>query len=142
MLSFVPYFFLYLHVCYVVRGGTLGIHQRGATQGVTELWLCMWGRHPTGNNAACLALSWLAFSHFPHYPQANWAALLLTPSWVHLRTSGTLWVSPMNSPVRLGVPPTAIPPQVFTVRGFNGVLPHAGTLSGEVCLAPHPGLSI
>ena len=30
--------------------------------------------------------SQLAFSHFPHYPQANWAILVLIPGWVGLCT--------------------------------------------------------
>ena len=34
----------------------------------------------------CLLSSWLAFSHFPHYPQANWALLVLILGWVGLCT--------------------------------------------------------
>ena len=30
--------------------------------------------------------SWLAFNHFPHYPQANGALLVLIPGWVGLCT--------------------------------------------------------
>ena len=32
----------------------------------------------------CLPGSWPAFSHFPCYPQANWALLVLIPKWVGL----------------------------------------------------------
>ena len=79
------------------------------------------------------------FSHFPHYPQANWA--LLMP--IHggggeaCVRSRTLWVSPTNSPVRLGVlllPPQ--PPQVFSVRRFETSFPPTGTLGCTICLAP------
>ena len=48
---------------------------------------------------------------------------------------GPCGVSPTNSPVRLGVSPTATTPQVFTVRGFEALFPHAGTLGCLVCLA-------
>ena len=57
VLSFGPYFFL--RACYVVRGGTLGVHQGRATH-VAVLWCCIWGSSPTGNNAACSALHHLS----------------------------------------------------------------------------------
>ena len=51
--------------------------------------------------------------------------------------SRTLWFSPMNSPVRLGVSPTdPQPPQVFSVRGFEALFPHTGALGCAICLAP------
>ena len=53
--------------------------------------------------------------------------------WVCVR-SRTLWVSPMNPTVRLGVSPAA--PQVFSVRGFEALFPHPGTLGCVVCLIP------
>ena len=34
----------------------------------------------------CLFCSLLTFSHFPRYPQASWALLVLIPVWVDLRT--------------------------------------------------------
>ena len=52
---------------------------------------------------------------------------------VHLRTP---WVPPVDSPVRLGVSPTASTPIVFSVRGFEALFPWAGTLGCVVCLAP------
>ena len=53
--------------------------------------------------------------------------------WVRSRA---LWVSPTNSPVRLGGSPATSSPQVFSVRGFEGFFPHTGTLGCRVCLAP------
>ena len=59
------------------------------------------------------------FSHLPHFPQSNWALLVLIfpDGWVCIR-SRPLWVSPTNSPVRLGVSPAAalIPTGVFNQR--------------------------
>ena len=51
--------------------------------------------------------------------------------------SGTLWVSPTNSPVRLGVSPAAAstPTGVFSQR-FEALFPRAGALGCMVCLAP------
>ena len=51
--------------------------------------------------------------------------------------SGTLWVSPTNSSVRLGVSPAAAstPTGVFSQR-FEALFPCAGTLGCVVCLAP------
>ena len=69
------------------------------------------------------------FSHFPRYPQAKWALLVLIPRWVVCVQSRTLLVPPMNSPVRLGVSPTAssTPTGVFNQK-FEALFPHAGTL--------------
>ena len=58
-----------------------------------------------------LAHSSLDFSHALHYPQSNWALLVLLPEWVGLCTS---------SPVSLGVSPAAASiPQVFAVSGLR-----------------------
>ena len=42
----------------------------------------------------------------------------------------------MNSPVRLGVSPAHQPPQIFSVRGFEALFPHIGTLGCVFCFAP------
>ena len=45
--------------------------------------------------------------------------------------------SRVNSPVRLGVSPAAIPPpQVFSVTGFEALFPLTGTVGCAVCLTP------
>ena len=59
-----------------------------------------------------------AFSHFLHYPQANWALLVLVPGGWFCVHSRTLWVSPMTSPVRLGVSPAASTPTGFFSQRF------------------------
>ena len=43
--------------------------------------------------------------------------------------------SPTNSPVRLGVSPTASTHTGFSVTGFEALFPHTGTLGCTVCLA-------
>ena len=67
----------------------------------------------------------------------NWALLVLIPRWVGLCPSRTLWVSPTNSPVRLGVSPAAAPPPtgVFSQR-FEVLFLHTGALGCVVCLVP------
>ena len=76
------------------------------------------------------------FSHFLHYPQANWAVLVLIPGGLGLCASRTLRVSPTNSPVRLGVSPTASTPTVVFNQRFEALFPHAGALGCVVYLAP------
>ena len=79
----------------------------------------------------CFLHSLWVFSHFPCYPQENWALLVLIPGWVVCVRSRALWVSPT-----MGVSPTAtsIPTSVFNQR-FEGVFPHAGALGCAVCFA-------
>ena len=59
--------------------------------------------------------------------------------------SRPLWVSPMTSPVRLGVSPAAAPTPtgVFNQRS-EALFPRAGALGCAVCFAPHclSGLSV
>ena len=84
-----------------------------------------------------LLCSLLVFSHFPRYPQSNWALLVLIPRWVGFVCSKTLWVSPWT--LLWGwefLPLSPQPPQVFSVRGFEALFPCSGTLGCVVCLAP------
>ena len=77
------------------------------------------------------------FSHFCCFTKSNWTLLVMIPGgWVCVH-SRTLWVSPMSSPVRLGVSPTAssIPTGVFSQR-FEALFPHAEALGCMVCLTP------
>ena len=86
----------------------------------------------------CLLLSsWLAFSHFLRYPPANWAFLGLIPGWVVLcNVLGPY--GPLQWTLLRGweflLPPQ--PSQVFTVRGFEALLPCSGTPGCVVCLTP------
>ena len=62
---------------------------------------------------------------------------MLILGWVVYVHSRTLWVSPTNSPLRLGVSPAAstTPTGVFSQR-IEALFPCAGTLGCSVCLAP------
>ena len=83
-----------------------------------------------------LLYSLTVFSYFPHYPQANWALLVLIPGgWVCVHTR-TLWVSAANSSVRLGVSPGAATPcGVFNQR-FEDLFTHIGALGFVVSCSP------
>ena len=74
------------------------------------------------------------FCHFLRFPQADCA---LSSEWVCVH-SRTLWVSPTNSSVRLGVFPAAAstPTGVFS-QWFEALFPHAGTLGCAVCHPVH-----
>ena len=62
--------------------------------------------------------SLLGFNDFLCYPQANWTLLVLIPGlWVCVHPR-TLWVSPANSPVKLGVYPTTTTPIGFYNQRF------------------------
>ena len=73
----------------------------------------------------CLLDSRPTFSHFPCFPLANWALLMLIPGgWVCV-CSRTLWVSPTDSPVRLGVSPaTSTPTGFYSQRCWGFIFPH------------------
>ena len=132
--SFIWAIYFFGVVCLVrIRGGALGVHQGRATL-VAVLWCCMWGRGPRGNNATCSPLCWISVtSPATHNQIGPW--VVISGGWVCVR-SRTLWVSPTNSPVRLGVSPTAasIPTGIFSQR-FQALFPCAGTLGCTVCLA-------
>ena len=98
---------------YVVRGGALGITRAGY-----PTWLCYGAVCGGRVKEGTVPLAWLlaSFQSLLCYPQANWALMVLIPMWVGI-CSRTLWVSPVNYPVRLGVSPTtAIPHRFFSQR--------------------------
>ena len=92
----------------------------------------MWGRGQRGNHAVCSALCWLSVTSSPTHNQIGPFWCWFSGDWFCV-CSRSLWVSPLNSPMRLGV---SQPSQVFSVRGFEALFPHTGTLSSMVCLAP------
>ena len=102
----------------------------------------MWGRVLIGNNGTCPTLCW--FSVTPSAPHNQigpfWCCSL--SGWVCVQ-SRPLWVSPRNSPVRLGVSPAtaSTPTGVFTQR-FEALFPHAGTLGCMVCFTSPPALPV
>ena len=120
--------------CYVVRGGALGICQSEATH-VAALWHCMWGRGPRGNSAASLALSQISLTSPASHKQIGPFWCQFPGEWFCV-LSGTLWVSPTNSPVRLGVSPTAATPTEYFSQRFEALFPRTGTLVCVVCVTP------
>ena len=94
----------------------------------------MWGRGPRGNNATWSAVCQLSVTSATTHKQIGPFWHWFPGGWVCIH-SRTLWVSPMNSTVRLGVPPIATSsPTVFSVRGFEVLFPCAGTLGSVVCV--------
>ena len=92
----------------IVMEGALGIRQGGTTH-FAALWCCMWGRGQRGNNAACSAFHCLSVTSPATQKQIGpfWCSFL--GGWFCV-CSRTLWVSPVNSPLRLGVSPAASTP--------------------------------
>ena len=114
-------------------GGVVGISQ-GRAPFFAALWCCMWGRGQRGNNATYLALA--HFQLLPLLPTSN-----LGPSSVDSWVCGFVYILgpcwSIQGTLLWGweflLPPQA--PQVFSVRGFEALFPHAGTLGCVVCLA-------
>ena len=80
--------------------------------------------------------SQLTFSHSPAtHNQIGPFWCWFPCGWVCV-CSRTLWVSPVNSPVRLGVSPAASTPTGVFSRRFEALFPHPGALGCAVCLAP------
>ena len=77
------------------------------------------------------------FSLSLHYPQSNGPLWCWFPSGWACAHSRPLWVSPMTSPVRLGVSPSAAPTPMgaFNQRS-EALFPCAGALGCAVCFAP------
>ena len=90
-----------------------------------------------GSNGACSTLCRISVTPFATHNQIGPFWCCFPSVWVCVR-SRTLWVSPMNSPMRLGVPPAAAstPMGVFTQR-FEALFPHAGTMGCMVCHPVH-----
>ena len=96
----------------------------------------MWGRGPIGSNGACAALCQLSVTSPTTHNQSGpfWCWFLC--GWACV-CSRTLWVSPMNSPVRLGVSPTAASiPQVFSISGLRLYFPLLESWGFAVYFAP------
>ena len=93
-----------------------------------------------------MLLAWLlaSFQSIPPLPTSK-----LGPSGADsevgglVHVLGTLWISPANSPVRLGVSPAAAstPTGVFSQR-FEALFPHAGALGCAVCFVPPPFIPV
>ena len=129
------YFFLSWWACYI-RGTALGIYQDGVTL-VAALWCCMWGRGPTGSNGACSTLCQFSVTFLATHNQIGPFWCWFPGGWACV-CSRTLWVSPTNSPVRLGVSPaaTSIPAGVFS-QWFEALFPCTGALGFTICHLVH-----
>ena len=72
------FFFFCLGVSVTFRGGALGVPQGGVML-VAAKWCCTRGAE---REQWCLLCSLPVFSHSLHYPQSNWALLVLIPKCV------------------------------------------------------------
>ena len=101
----------------------------------------MWGRGPIGSNGACSTPC--RFSVTPSTTQKQigpfWCCF--SSGWVCVR-SWTQWLSPTNSPVRLGISPVATTPTGFTSQRLEALFPWAGALGFAVCLTPQSFLLV
>ena len=139
--SFDLFFHVAIFLClgtpaiYLVRGRALDICQGRATH-VLALWHCIWGEGSERENIACLALGQISVTSSTTHKQIGPFCCWFLDGWMCVH-SKTLWVSPPNSLVRLGVSPTATSTPIdFFSRGFQALFPPARTLGCMVCLVP------
>ena len=97
----------------------------------------MWGRGPRGSNGTCSTLCRISFTLSATHIQIGPFWCCFASGWVCVH-SGTLWVSPRNSPVRLRVSPAS----ASTLTGvfnqwFKVLFPQAGTVGGAVYCVVH-----
>ena len=94
------------------------------------------GEGPRGSNGACSTLHRTSIFHSATHNQTGPLWCWFPSGWACARPR-PLWVSPMTSPVRLGVSPAATPTPkgVFNQR-FEALFPRAGALGCTVCFAP------
>ena len=102
------------------------------------------GEGPRGSNGARLTLLQISIFHSDTHNQPGplWCCF---PSGWACAHSRPLWVSPMTSPVRLGVSPAAAPtPRGAFNQRFEALFPRAGALGCAVCFAARrlSGLSV
>ena len=133
-MSFGPFFFLYWRVCYL-KGWSFRCSPGLGNAGCCTVMLYV-GEGPRGSNGACSTLHrisvTLSATHNKIGPLWCWF-----PSGWDCARYRPLWVSPTNSPVRLGVSPAAAPtPTGVFNQGFEALFPRAGALGCTVCLTP------
>ena len=93
----------------------------------------MWGMGPRGSSGACSTLCRFSVTPSATHNQIGPFWYCFPSGWVCVR-SRTLWVSPTDFPVRLGVSPAdaSTPTGVFN-QWFEAFFPHTGTLGCAVC---------
>ena len=86
------------------------------------------GEGPRSSNGTCSTLCWISVTHCASHNHIGTLRCRF-PSGLACAHSRPLWVSPMTSPVRLGVSPAATPTPtgVFTQR-LEALFPCAGAL--------------
>ena len=122
------------------------LHSKGESLRCSPVWgnaghctvMLYVGEGLRGSNGACSTLCWFSVTSSATHNQIGSFWCCFPSGWVCIH-SRTLWVSPMNSPVRLGVSPAAAstPTDVFNQR-FEALFSRAGALVPAVC----PGLSV
>ena len=95
------------------------------------------GEGPRGSNGARSTLHWISVFHSTTHNQTGPLWCWLLSGWARAH-SRPLWVSPTNSPMRLGVSSaaTSTPTGVFN-QWFEALFPHTGTLGCVVCHLVH-----
>ena len=121
------FFFLSWRICYF-KGRSLRCSPGQGNAAVRCAVTLYVGEGQRGSNGARLTLLWISIFHSATHNQIGPLWCWFPSGWACAH-SRPLWVSPMTSPVRLGVSPAAAPNPtgVFNQR-FEALFPHAGAL--------------
>ena len=101
----------------------------------------MHGRGRRGNNATCLALSWLSVTSPTTHKQIG-------PLWCWFQVGRFVYILWPHGSIQQTFLwgweffPLPQPPQIFTTRSFEALFTHTGTLGWMICLTPHLFLPI
>ena len=127
-------FFLSWCTCYI-KGQSLRCSLGRGNAGGCAVTLYV-GEGPRGSNGASSTLCWISVTPSATHNQIGPLWCWFPSGWA-CACSRPLWVSPRNSPVRLGVSPaaTSTPTGVFTQK-FETLFPCARALCFVVCLVP------
>ena len=135
-------FFLSWRASYV-KGWSLRCSPRQSNAGCCAVTLYV-TEGPRGSNGACSTLCWFSVTPSTTHNQIETFWCLFPGGWVCVRSS-PLWVSPTNSPVRLGVSPAAPTPRGAFNQRFEALFPRSGALGcAVVCFSARrsSGLSV
>ena len=130
------FFFVFVHLL-CCKGRSLRCSPGQGNAGHCSVMLYM-GEGLRGINGACSTLRWISVTPSTTHNQIGPLWCCFPGGWACV-CSRTLWVSPRNSPVRLGVSPAAAastPTGVFTQR-LEALFPRAGALGCAVCCWVH-----
>ena len=127
------FFFLSWRICYF-KGRSLRCSPGQGNAGRCAVTLYV-GEGPRGSNGAHSTLHRILVTPSATHNQIGPLWCWFLSGWACAR-SRPLWVSPLNSPMRLGVSPAAAstPTVVFNQR-FEALFPGAGALGYMVCFA-------